>query len=1128
MLAHNEEYEHRLDELIAEYLDCLESGQPLDESTWLAAHQEFHADLTQFLANRQRVERLARPLRNVAAWDSSAFVGCLGDFQLVRELGRGGMGVVYEAEQISLARRVAVKVLPFAAMLDGRQLQRFKNEARAAALLKHPNIVSVHAVGCERGTHFYVMELVEGRSLAELNVAATDSGCHPTESPAGNRWIDHHAGEGPEPPRPDTEDSSNCGPKDTARVALKSTKREVDRCSGVARLGVQAALALSYAHANGVIHRDIKPSNLLLDGQGRLWVTDFGLARVQDAGELTLTGDVLGTLRYMSPEQLSGAKVVDERTDIYSLGLTLYEMLTGQPAFTEQLRENLIQCVLFEEPPAPRSIVADIPRDLETIVLKAIAKEREARYQSAAEFADDLQRFLESRPIRARRATRLRRLRYWARRNPVLATMTAALLTAVTLGLMGTTYGWVRSSERAEAYRALLYRSEISTALEAWRTGDAQKAQELLERHLPSAGQRDLRGFEWYYLWRTVGNSGAERIFHHDQPVAQLAFLDDHHVAARMLRGEIRLLDIEQSTSRRPTTAEFATGMPLTFHGGGEAWAYYYALNDTAEAIERNSVAAAVHNVMSRLGLWNPIVSPAGDLLAGGTYQNEAKLVEVASGKVRATLSGHDGILLGLEFSPDGQLLVTAGRDGRAFVWKTSDGSRVAAIDAHANSCEGAAFSPDGRWLVTSGRDECIRIWDASNFTELQQIDVSGAPKLVAFSLNCRLMATAGNSNLIHLWRTDDWSLLQTLKGHTGSINVLCFSPDCRRLASGAGDGDVRIWRLDQPPADVPWFMVGDEVRSLAFHPQQNVLASGSWDGSVHLWDVERRAPLADFELRNERVLAVAIDPTGDWLATAGDSGVLRIFNLGDGRQRTTLKSSDGGIASIAFSRMGDLVACGPNAVYYWERTEFLNSLDVATTAHRFAVQSYPQALALSRDGRRVLLANLGSPTFELRQFPDGTVIAQSAEGGGQIVMAAASSSREDIFATGARDGTIRIWEDESLACRHVLRGHSNYVIGLAFSPSEDILASASLDGTVRLWDTKTGTERASFTGHTIGASSVAFSHRGDMLATGDLKGNMRIFVAANAAEVARELANSSAPARNAATLTRPSSPRGP
>ncbi len=370
--------------------------------------------------------------------EPGAETGVLGDFRILGEIGRGGMGVVYEAEQISLGRRVALKVLPFAAALDPRQLQRFKVEAQAAAQLHHTHIVPIFSVGVERGVHYYAMQFIEGRTLAEvIRELRRLQGLAPNQegSPAADR---HPAGpaEVPAPGRSDAPESPTqeapapivanraeaveSGPRPEI-LSSGSSIRSRAFFQAAARLGIQAAEALEYAHSLGVVHRDIKPANLLLDARGQLWVTDFGLAQVQAEGglNLTLTGDVLGTLRYMSPEQALGRRtLVNHRTDLYSLGVTLYELLTLHPAIEGTDRQEILRRIAFEETPGLRRHNPEVPRELETIVLKAIAKEPEGRYTTAQELADDLKRFLEHKPILARRPSLVERAAKWAGVTP--------------------------------------------------------------------------------------------------------------------------------------------------------------------------------------------------------------------------------------------------------------------------------------------------------------------------------------------------------------------------------------------------------------------------------------------------------------------------------------------------------------------------------------------------------------------------------------------------------------------------------------------------------------------------------------------------------------------------------------
>ncbi len=463
-LAAGADHEERLNAVLLAYLEELEAGQTPDRQRLLAAHADLRDDLESFFLDRDEIDRLAAPLRAASgsgitqdapdpdiSWahepqretavdsdgiHSTSDLGRIGDFRILREIGRGGMGVVYEAQQISLRRRVALKVLPFAAAIDPRQIQRFKNEALAAAHLQHPNIVPVHAVGCERGVHFYAMQFIEGQSLSELigDLRHMDSDKYrQSRTTLSYQEPDSETTEiTARLSRSPLEDASH---QTVSSLTLTRSTGTRGYFATVARLVRQAALALEYAHLTGIVHRDIKPSNLLLDPLGQLWVTDFGLAQIGGDAGLTATGELLGTLRYSSPEQaLARRGIVDHRSDIYSLGATLYELLTLRPVFEGRDRRELLRQIADDEPPAPRALDPAIPEDLETIVLKALRKEPVDRYATAEELADDLQRFLDSRPILARRPTHVERLRKWGRRHPSILVASIVVLVLISVG----------------------------------------------------------------------------------------------------------------------------------------------------------------------------------------------------------------------------------------------------------------------------------------------------------------------------------------------------------------------------------------------------------------------------------------------------------------------------------------------------------------------------------------------------------------------------------------------------------------------------------------------------------------------------------------------------------------------
>ncbi len=537
-----------LEVLAAEFVERQRGGQSPSISEYAAKHPELAAEIEDLFPAIVALEQLKA--QKAEAGSGRVSLGApklerLGDFRILGEIGRGGMGIVYEAFQESLGRHVAVKVLPRQSLLDAKHLQRFQRESQTAARLHHTNIVPVFGVGEQEGFHYIVMQLIRGVGLDAIlariqqadrpsgagsasgasmdeNVLANNVGrlskssyeAQPRSPSAGetarlaemllngrfwqlkdSQLSQFIAGETVEPaeenksgftssktvgPGESTEDfqrsrgtkvaPSSDAPlnKIAAKVISPTTRRlRPGYWRSIAAIGLQVAEALNYAHAHHTLHRDIKPANLLLDSQGVVWITDFGLAKAMEQDNVTQTGGLVGTLRYMAPEQFFGQ--FDARSDIYSLGLTLYEFLTLQAAFEGTNRSSIIQKITHGEPIRPRKLNPSIPRDLETIVLKAIARDPAHRYQSAGDLARDLQCFLEDRPIRARRASAVEKAWRWSRRNKVVATLGASTLALIVLVAIVASVGYVRTKQanKEEAIERKKAEKTSALALEA-------------------------------------------------------------------------------------------------------------------------------------------------------------------------------------------------------------------------------------------------------------------------------------------------------------------------------------------------------------------------------------------------------------------------------------------------------------------------------------------------------------------------------------------------------------------------------------------------------------------------------------------------------------------------------------
>ncbi len=497
--------------LAEEYLDRRLRGETPSADEYVARHPELADEIREVFSALGLVEGLKPSPRDVVTPRSDgmpdAAIGFpeIDDFRVIREIGRGGMGVVYEAEQIALGRRVALKVLPAGLHADATSVQRFQQEARAAAAMHHSNIVPVFEVGSVNGLHFYAMQFIVGDGLdrvievlremrdddrANINArppldsasnevphivaSALTTDCDAQGKSQFTPSISPVLNENDGTP---VRGTGNQAKVDTAKMASATTSNISSLTTpqvfarNVARIGIEVAAALEHAHHRGVIHRDIKPSNILLDTESRAWVADFGLAKSENV-ELTQTGNILGTLRYMAPERFSGP--CDARGDVYGLGATLYELLTLQPLFTAGDHLTLIDCIKTQEPKPIRELDRTIPLDLETIVHKAIAKDPVRRYQTAAQLEDDLQRFLDGRPIRARRVGPLERLSLWANNNRMVAGLAASLMIGLFAVAVASTWG------------ALQYR-QVARQAEA-KADEALAINEFLNRDILGAG----------------------------------------------------------------------------------------------------------------------------------------------------------------------------------------------------------------------------------------------------------------------------------------------------------------------------------------------------------------------------------------------------------------------------------------------------------------------------------------------------------------------------------------------------------------------------------------------------------------------------------------------------------------
>ncbi len=456
------------DSLADQYVDQIRAGDSPDIEKFVSKHPEHESRIRELFPVLQMMEsRISEDIESDSELlndELSELKGVslqrkLGEYRIIREIGRGGMGIVYQAEQESLGRHVALKLLPDSAQFDERKILRFQQEARASGMLHHSNIVPVFGVGRSEEISYFVMQYIDGTGLDVViqevrQAAGLDDSNGPRAETA--RALDTHlsvassslmgleavSSTEDSKPAPSTSGKIDSSSSMSSSSGTFSGRNQYYR--NVAKIGKQISDALEYAHSKKILHRDIKPANLLIDDSGHVWVTDFGLAKLMDQADLTRTGETVGTLRYLPPEQFNGKS--DARSDVYSLGLTLYELLTLQPAFDGKDFAQLLKNVTTGSPTPPRKRNSRIPRDLETIVMKATAKSPDARYQTAGELRDDLALFLEGKPIQAKQASEFDRFLKAIKRRPVVSSLVAMLLASMIVGASLVTWKWQQAS----------------------------------------------------------------------------------------------------------------------------------------------------------------------------------------------------------------------------------------------------------------------------------------------------------------------------------------------------------------------------------------------------------------------------------------------------------------------------------------------------------------------------------------------------------------------------------------------------------------------------------------------------------------------------------------------------------
>jgi WD40 repeat protein/serine/threonine protein kinase len=1051
----------------------------------------------------------------------------IGPYKIREQIGQGGFGVVYVAMQEKPVRRkVALKIIKLG--MDTKDVNaRFEAEQQALALMDHPNVAKVLDAGTtDSGRPYFVMELVHGVKITEF-----------------------------------------C---DKNRLAMQ------DRL----KLFVEVCWAVQHAHHKGIIHRDLKPSNILVtlhDGKPVPKVIDFGVAKalsqqLTEKSIYTSYGQMIGTPEYMSPEQaeMSGLGV-DTRSDIYSLGVLLYELLVGQPPFdARRLRasgfEGILRIIRDEEPPKPSTkfstagieatVVAeqrrtDVARlqqtlrgELDWIVMKALEKDRNRRYETANSFAADVERYLNDDPVEACPPSTAYRLRKFAHRNKVVCTAGLMVFGALAVGMSLASIGWVHAltqqkqakanearavQERRKAEiattetRRRAYASEINAAFHALDENNLGRAIELLNHQVPKSGEEDLRGFEWRLLWQLCQSdekatfesglafsadgrwlaTGGDRIVIRELPSQEVAVTFPH--AATSLRfsphdnllagGHDSQVMIWNTETRQLVRSLPGAGEPAAFSPDGK-WLVTstdsgYQVWETATWEEKRQLPSArFAAAFSPDGKWFVAAVPGGYRVWNTQNWQSEKLF--GGEPVRPWLAS-----AAMAFSPDGTLLVTAGHpDGRESghqfqVWDFPSLTARSNFEKFPGRLASAVFAPDGKHLLTGTGAGVLLVWNvaAGRIVERQNEHV-GWMHSITIGRDGRTFATACADRTVVLWDATTRKLLTRFRGHLGQVRWVTISADGRMLASGADDGTTKLWDATKrhEPRELP------ECLLVAGFSSDSRRLVGIGYTECRLWNRDdgtiTTIPLQDYnKLRDRDYFGFMCGSEdvygGEPKAVYGRTdGILEIWNLATMSRVSSWRADDGDVTAAAFSPDGQLIVTGGAGgdVIVWQAT-------TGREVRRFEALGGPwMHLKFSPDGR--LLAGSeakdGHSHIGLWDVDTGALLRRLPIRGPRV-LALAFSPDGNLLATGKLNEIVQLWDIPSRALRATLLGHVSPVVSVAFSPDGKTLATTSDDCKVKLWNIATQQEVATLK-LPDGGRSVRFSPDGRTLAVGYLR----------------------------------------
>ncbi|HWB10984.1 MAG TPA: serine/threonine-protein kinase [Pirellulales bacterium] len=1003
----------------------------------------------------------------------------IGPYKLIEQIGEGGFGVVFLAEQKEPIRRlVALKILKPG--MDTREVvARFEGERQALALMDHPNIARVFDAGATPlGRPYFVMELVKGVPITQY--------CQ--------------------------------------EQGLEARERLV--------LFAAVCRAAQHAHQKGVIHRDLKPTNVMVaayDGRPTPKIIDFGVAkavgeRLTERTLVTGFASIIGTLEYMSPEQAEfNALDVDTRADVYSLGVLLYELLTGTTPLTrERLKQAAItealRLIREEEPPKPstrlsdsknslasvsaqrkleiESLARELRGDLDWIVMNALEKDRDRRYQTANGLARDIERYLNDEPVEARPPSAAYKLGKFARKHRT--GLSAACVFSLLLVFATAVSSWQafratvaehnadlhRDRAEAEAKRARehVFVAHMNLVQSDWEENRLERLVGLIEQHQPGPDQEDLRGFEWYY-WRRLLDTALVTMKGHSRPETCVAYSPTGELlASASMDGTVATWDAATGRMLGNVQAHANMVRGVSFSPDGERLA-----TASADGTVKVWNAASLENLATLSGHADWVTSVAysadGKWLASGSRDRMVKLWDAASGQESRSWQAHQDWVTCVAFDSTGTRLATASKDKAVKIWDVSTGKVVRSLAGHMNEVQGVAFSPDAALLASADLSGNVRLWDVETGQPRRVVDRHADRAFcVTFAPDGRRLASASMDQTIKLWDVSSGQVVDTLKGHTAGVVGVAFSPDGLRLASASHDRTVKIWNplLGQERMVTLQDFGRPAALTVAFSPDGTRLATAGVDSTLRIWDTASGQKTAMLNGHKGMVFSVRFSPDGTQLASASDDKTVKIWEIESGQELRTF-TGDGEFSEVAFSPDGELLAAASSdaTARVWE---------VASGGEKFVLRGHEKpvtSVTFGRDGRW-LATGSDDQSVRIWRVDRGeqlrTFAGHSAEYPG--ITRVAFNREGSRLASAGRDHTVKIWDTASGDEVCTLRGHIDYVSSVVFSPDGKRVVSAGADTTIKLWDVATGQETLTLKKHGMLVTAIAFSDDGMRLAS--------------------------------------------